>query len=117
MRQHGREQTHGELMYAEKVGRKLLLQRFAGEGIQRAIHAVTGIIKQAVKTITGQGDHLIGGVVNALRRVHIQQHAGKAQPVHAFDIVGFATGRQNPKPLALQFERAFQTDSTGTSCN
>jgi hypothetical protein len=84
-------------MRAEKVGGKLL-HLFAADGVQRAIDAVSGVIKQAVQTIVGQGNHLIGGAFNALRRVQIQQNAGKAQPCIRATSSGLRQAASTRKP-------------------
>ena len=68
----GRQQAHGQLVDAKKVGGKLLHHLRAADALQRAIDAISGVIKQAVQAIMGQGNNLLGGVINALRAVEIK---------------------------------------------
>lgn len=94
----------------------MLFKLFAGDCLQRAINAETGVVKQPVQTIIGKRDHLIGGALNAVGTIQIQLHTGKTHPVHPFNVFGFAAGGQHPESLALQFKGAFKANSAGTSC-
>ena len=103
MRDHRRQQAHGQLVDAEKVGGKLLHHLRAADALQWTIDAISGVIKQAKQAVIGQGDDLLRGVIDAFRAVEVEQYSGKPHAVHALHIIGFAAGGQYAKALAFQF--------------
>src|SRR5471030_2877561 len=81
-------------MGAKQVSGKLLLELLAADGVQRTVNAITGIVEQTIKPVTGQGQDFSGGVCNALFVIQIQRDGFKTQLAQVFNITVFPKGRQ-----------------------
>ena len=88
-------------MCAKKVGGKLRLHLLTANGGEPPIDAVSGIIKQPVQAIIGQGDDLRSGAFNALRVVEVQQNTGQPELLHPRHVIRFTAGGQDVKALAF----------------
>ncbi len=114
--QRGQEPQR-QLMDAEKVAGKLLLQLLTRERMQRAIETKSGIVKQCGQTVIAEREYRIRCPIDTLRIVEIELDARITQRVHAGDIVGFSAGGDHLITPRQQIVRGDQANTAGTTCN
>ena len=111
----GMQAVHGQTPSADLIRVGVIGAGGRGSGALKQTLSVPGSNVKVTAVADAFPDR-VRGALNALRRVEIQQYAGKTHPVHPFNVFGFAAGGQHPESLTLQFKGAFKANSAGTSC-